>query len=273
MARRVGFVKMHGAGNDFVLFAGADLPPEGVPAAAIRALCRRRTGIGADGLIVVAADPAGDVDFTMAYYNRDGGEADMCGNGARCAVAFAKQLGLAGPVCRFRTRAGDLTGRLLDGEIEVSLPRWNEVSLDLPLAGSPFGEHHFCHTGVPHLVVPVEDVDAVDPVAVGPLLRHHAAFAPHGTNVDWVGRERDSERWRLRTFERGVESETLACGTGAAAAAVVLVLREAAASPVVLVTRSGAALTITVDTAARRLALRGPVATAFTGTVEFAATG
>jgi diaminopimelate epimerase len=262
---RMPFTKMHGAGNDFLLVLARDLPPGGLTRARIAALCDRRKGVGGDGLLVVGPDPA--ADFRMTYYNADGGEAEMCGNGARCTVAFAHAQGLAAASCRFVTASGVLEGRIhAPDDIEVSLPAWRNLVLDIPVAGSARAGHHACDTGVPHLVVPVDDVDAVDVAAEGPPLRWHEAFAPAGTNVDWVDARGPDGAWRLRTFERGVEGETLACGTGAAATAVVLCALGHAESPVSLQTRGGDRLTVTVmEDPVRTLRLRGPAVVAFHG--------
>jgi len=265
------FVKMHGAGNDFVMVDGRRLPPGGLDGPRIAALCDRRRGVGADGLIVVS--PADGADFAMAYYNADGGEAEMCGNGARCAVAFARALGLvAGATCTFRTRSGPVEGRLAGDEVEVTLTPPRAVRTGLAVKDSPFPEHHFADTGVPHLVVPVSDAGAVDVARWGPFLRRHPAFAPAGTNVDWVSPPaRPGGPWRLRTFERGVEDETLACGTGAAAAALLLCRLGRAAAPVSLLARGGDVLTVSVEetTGGPRLRLRGPAVVAFAGEVPW----
>jgi diaminopimelate epimerase len=263
---RLPFVKMHGAGNDFLLVAGDHWPAGGLQEREIAGLCHRRTGVGADGLIVASApDPGDDVDFAMTYYNSDGREAEMCGNGARCAAAFAHARGMTGASCRFRTRAGVVDAEIAGGEVVVTLPPWRDLQCDLTVPGSPFAQHHACNTGVPHLNVPVADVDAVEVSAAGPPLRHHELFAPAGTNVDWVSRSDSAGAWHLRTYERGVESETLACGTGAAAAAVVLVRRGLATSPVELLTRGGDRLEVTVMEENNGLRLRGPAVTVFAG--------
>ena len=263
MRRTLPFVKMHGAGNDFVMLDGRrlDTPLETVEVAF---LCHRRRGVGADGLIVVA--PADGVDFRMIYWNADGGEAEMCGNGARCAVEYAARLGLHEGHCRFATAAGDLEGwRHQAGDVEVSLTAWRDLGLDMDLEDSPWSEHHVCHTGVPHLVIPVEDLEAVDVREWGRRLRHHPVFTPAGVNVNWVAARGD--HFALRTYERGVEDETLACGTGASAAAVILCHLERATSPVTIRTRGGDDLVIAVDRAAGTLTLRGPAVTSFEGEV------
>lgn len=269
MTHRLPFVKMHGAGNDFIMIDAADLVPgEPLDRDRIAALCDRRRGVGADGLIVVG--PATGADFGMAYYNSDGGEAAMCGNGARCAFAFARDRGLIDREGTCATASGPLRGRCEgDGLVSVDLTPPRGLALGIAAAGDhPFGELHRADTGVPHLVVPVDDVDAVDVPLWGAALRRDAAFAPAGTNVNFVAPAGDA--WRLRTYERGVEAETLACGTGASATALVLWKLGRAASPVVLLTRGGDRLTIAVtpDGASAKLRLNGPAVTAYRGEVD-----
>jgi len=269
MEARLPFAKMHGAGNDFIMVDARRLPAGGLTAARIAALCERRRGIGADGLIVVA--PVAGADFAMTYYNADGGEAEMCGNGARCAVAFARRLGLAPQdECAFQTASGRVAGRWHAGEVAVTLTPPRDLRLNVTVADSPFAEHHVANTGVPHLVVPVADVGDVDVARWGPFLRRHAAFAPAGTNVNWVSPASPSGGpWRLRTYERGVEAETLACGTGASATALVLRALGRAASPVSLLTRGGDVLAVAIEGsgAGTRLQLRGPAVVSFEGEV------
>jgi diaminopimelate epimerase len=268
MTWRLPFVKMHGAGNDFIMVQRGDLPAAGLERTQIATLCDRRRGIGADGLIVLDGHQA--ADFAMLYYNADGGLADMCGNGARCAVAFAHDLGLCGESCRLATGAGEVTGRWQEGRISVVLPAWSDLRLDVPLPGSPFEHHHLVNTGVPHLVVPVADPAGVDLVRWGPILRHHVALGPAGANVDWVASEPSDGVYRLRTYERGVEGETLACGTGASAVAVVLCTLGLARSSVPLLTAGGDRLEVCVqqEGTVRRLELTGPARTVFKGEVE-----
>ncbi len=267
MSRILPFTKMHGAGNDFVMVDGRRLAGP-LDRRTVAALCDRRLGIGADGLIVVAPPLSDDAAFRMIYFNADGGEAEMCGNGARCTVAFAAAAGLADGPCRFDTFSGVLAGRLHGpGDVEVSLPPWRDLALGVALPGSPWPEHHRCNTGVPHLVIPVPDVDAVDLATWGPRLRHAPPFGQAGTNVNWVAPDPAGDAWRLRTYERGVEAETLACGTGASAAAVILCHLDRAASPVTILTRGGDRLTVGVDRAAGTLSLRGPAVASFTGEV------
>lgn len=265
------FVKMHGAGNDFVMIDHRDLArsPARLDSACIAALCDRRKGIGADGLIIIGPGDGQATAFRMTYFNADGGEAEMCGNGARCSVAHAHRLGLVAAECRFDTWSGALSGWVHGpGDIEITLPGWRDLELEVGLAGTPWPRQARCNTGVPHLVIPVDDVDTVDLEQWGPRLRRHERFGTAGTNVNWVSPDAPQGGWRIRTFERGVEAETLACGTGASASAVILCALGRAGSPVALHTRGGDVLTVAVDRDAGSLRLRGPALVAFEGEVR-----
>jgi len=265
----VSFTKMHGAGNDFIFLDQREIPTgQPLTAEIIALLCDRRRGIGADGLILIGPGRAENTAFRMTYYNADGGEVAMCGNGARCSVAFAHARDLIGAECRFDTGAGVLEG-LVHGptDITVSLTPWTDLNLDVTVPGSPWDNHYACNTGVPHLVIPVSDAENIDIRKWGRTFRHHAIFAPAGTNVNWIARHQDSGEFMLRTYERGVEDETLACGTGAAAAAVVLCHLDQAVNPVTIRTRGGDRLQITVEKDTGGLLLRGPAIASFSGRV------
>lgn len=268
MSHRIPFAKMHGAGNDFIMIDHRDLEGMTLGSGHIAALCDRRTGVGADGLIVIGPGSSSGSSFRMIYYNADGGEAEMCGNGARCSVSFAHQLGLVQDHCRFDTQAGLLDGtRHAPEDIEVKLTPWADPELEVDVGESPWSAHHSCDTGVPHLVIPVEDIESVPVMEWGSRLRNHPKFAPAGTNVNWVAREENGDRFLMRTYERGVEAETLACGTGASAVAVVLCRLGLADSPVKLQTRGGDLLIVSIDMENNELRLRGPAVTSFHGEV------
>jgi diaminopimelate epimerase len=240
------FFKMTGSGNDFVVFDSApgsvvDLEkPE-----TIRALSSRGTGVGADG--VVFLEKAGKGDVRMRYYNSDGSEAALCGNASLCSARLAVELGMAqGGGFVLHTAAGALRARLRDGLPEVDLEPVADVRPDATDLGLEEGEHRlgYASAGVPHVVVEVAEIDSV-PVGVrGPKLRHHPSLR-EGANVNFVARRADGS-WTYRTFERGVEAETLACGTGAVATAILLASWGESGSETVLWTRSGLPLTVTL---------------------------
>jgi diaminopimelate epimerase len=268
MSHRVPFTKMHGAGNDFVMVDHTDLKNLVLDRHRIAALCDRRQGVGADGLIIIGQGASPETAFRMTYFNADGGEAEMCGNGARCSVSFAHDLGLMKNHCRFDTQAGTLSGVWHGPEdIEITLTPCSDLALGIEVEDSPWPAHHFCNTGVPHLVIPVDDIEAVPVEEQGSRLRHLDQFAPRGTNVNWVARPEQDGPFLMRTYERGVEAETLACGTGASAVAVVLCRLGMVDSPVSIRTRGGDLLNVSVDFEKDTLTLRGPAVTSFQGEV------
>lgn len=246
------FTKMTGSGNDFVFFDGRLTPLDRVTSPeVIRRICNRNNGIGADGLVVL--EPTGDgADVTIHYFNSDGSPADLCGNATLCSTTLAAQLEMASPVgMRLATGAGVISSRLTGhgpGQLpEIDLQPVTDVrpTLDIKRAS---GEQAIglAVAGIPHLVVLCDDAEAVPLRERGPVLRHHASLGPAGANVNWVSRQPDG-RWRYRTFERGVEGETLACGTGAVATAVLLGAWGLAVGPVVtIVSSSGRPLQVRV---------------------------
>lgn len=268
MMHRIPFAKMHGAGNDFLMIDQRDLGDLVLGKPQIVSLCDRRKGVGADGLIIIGPGDSPAAAFRMTYFNADGGEAEMCGNGARCSVSFANRLGLMDTAAAFDTAAGLLEGTWHGPEdVEVTLTPWQDLNLGLDAGETPWPEIHSCNTGVPHLVVPVLDIETVPLLEWGARLRYHELFAPRGTNVNWVAPDADTGHFLMRTYERGVEAETLACGTGASAIAVVLCRLGLAESPVTLRTRGGDLLTVGIDLEKNELRLRGPAVTSFQGEV------
>lgn len=260
------FVKMHGAANDFVMLDHREpfLPAD--PRALFARLCDRRRGIGADGVLLLERDA--EHDFAMRYHNADGGEAEFCGNGARCIARFALELGLGRQgVVSFRTAAGVKRARALpDGRIALEFGAVADGEhVRLESAGRPVDGRSVV-TGVPHFVVPVADVLDVPLSAAAPPLRHHERFGPAGANVDFVAPRPDG-RFAMRTFERGVEGETLACGSGAIASALWAVLEAGAASPVTIRTAGGDDLVVDFAPGAtgRIATLTGPAEVAFRG--------
>jgi diaminopimelate epimerase len=262
----MNFTKMNGAGNDFVVVDNRRLDLA-LTAERIARLCDRHRGVGADGLLAVEPSSTG-ADFRMRYFNADGGEAEMCGNGARCFARFAARL-LPQPVgsVSFDTAAGRIragfSGELVT--LAMSEPHDHRPPQDLDVAGTPM-RVHFLNTGVPHAVVFVGDIGAVDVVRLGAALRHHRAFAPQGANANFASVESPG-RLVLRTYERGVEAETLACGTGVCAAALLHHLDAGSPSPVSVRVRGGDSLTVRFDHDLKNVTLTGPADFVFEGTV------
>ena len=236
------FVKMTGSGNDFVVIdARRAAPPPVVGGEAIERLCARGTGVGADGLVVLVHEP--DADFRMLYFNADGSRAAMCGNAALCSTRLVLGEGRATEV-RFATDSGLVTGRMREGRPEIDLAPISVVRPDDRI-GRRGGEARlgFALAGVPHVTVLCDDVSDIDVEVRGREIRRAEELAPDGANANFVSRE-GSGSWSIRTYERGVESETLACGTGAIASALLLEQWGEARSPVTLHTRSGLPLTV-----------------------------
>jgi diaminopimelate epimerase len=261
------FYKMTGSGNDFVVFNAADGPlselenPE-----AIRILSARGTGVGADGVVFLEKVPGGDV--RMRYYNSDGSEAALCGNASLCSTSLAVELGMAqagGFV--LHTAAGSLPARIRDGLPEVDLEPVSEVRPDArDLVAKP-GESRlgYARAGVPHVVVEIDDIESADVTGRGPELRNHPSLGD-GANVNFVARLPDGT-FTYRTYERGVEAETLACGTGAVATAIMLSSWGESALETTLWTRSGLPLVVTLrrDGPAWLASLRGEGRIVFEG--------
>jgi diaminopimelate epimerase len=205
--------------------------------ALVRALCTQGHSVGADGVLFV--ERSSTADFKLVYYNADGGEASMCGNGARCAAAFAFEKGIAGTTMDLETRCGIIEARAKRGSVELNMgpPRHLREKLTLSTSVGKL-EGSGVDTGVPHFVTIVKDVTNLAVDSLGRELRFHRVFRPEGVNVDFVQVNRDGSIL-MRTYERGVEAETLACGTGAAAVAVCLGARKLVTSPVRILTWGG----------------------------------
>ena len=255
------FHKYHGAGNDFVLIddRAGDHHPH-FDQARIAAVCRRRFGVGADGMMFLRAHP--DYDFKMVYYNADGAPSSMCGNGARCLVQFAADLGIARAEYRFLAVDGPHRARLLPGG-GVALEMNDVTSVDELTAGCVYT----LDTGSPHYVTFVDDARAVDVVADGRAVRYAEPYATRGINVNFVTARHGG--LAIATYERGVEDETLACGTGVTAAAIAHVLRSGTTGAFrIPVTAKGGDLSVQgvyADGVFRQLWLEGPAEFVFTG--------
>ncbi len=240
----ITFWKLTGAGNDFVGLNNSDNGlPEDKLAHIVRLLCDRRFGVGADGVLIIEQpNPGSRANFTMRYFNADGSEVETCGNGARCIARFANYVDIAPADMVFDTRAGEYHAVVDREKVTIDLPPVELPRLDLQVETPEFnGTVDFINTGVPHIVIFVDDIDNAPVVRVGRALRYHAEFDPPGTNVNFV-QSLDKHSLLIRTYERGVEDETLACGTGSLAAAICLVKRNRGTVPVNVKTRSGIVL-------------------------------
>lgn len=241
----VPFVKMSGTGNDFILIDHRKplLAPEDM-AHFVAQVCRRKFSAGADGLILI--EDSSEVDFQWRFFNADGSVAEMCGNGARCAARFAFLQGIAPAQMRFATLAGIIEASV--SAENVTLKMTDPINLNLHRRISVDGTEYRVHsvdTGVPHAVVFVDDIEQTDVRALGSLIRHHQMFMPAGTNVNFV--QVQGNAIKVRTYERGVEDETLACGTGAGACAIIAALLDQAASPVDVITSGNDQLSVEFD--------------------------
>ena len=264
------FTKMNGAGNDFVVVDNRDHSID-LSAEQIEKLCDRHRGIGADGFLAVEPAEAG-ADYRMRYYNADGGEAEMCGNGARCFGRFARRLvGGDAEKISFETIAGVIEASF-DGDnvrIQLSEPFDLQLNAEVELEGTPTTIHSV-NTGVPHAVVIVDDIAAVDIVPRGSAVRHHEHFAPAGTNANFMT-VLDTSRIAIRTYERGVEDETLACGTGMVANAIIHNQLTDAQPPITVRVAGGDDLLVDFEREGdqyKNVTLTGPADFVFEGEIE-----
>jgi diaminopimelate epimerase len=239
------FWKMSGSGNDFLFFdARNDFPADLATPATIDRICARATGVGADGVVFIQDDV--NESFRIRYFNRDGSLAELCGNASLCSARLATELGVTDRAgFRFATDAGVISARFINKQPEIDLQPIQGLRPDAELTlGAGEQRIGFADSGVPHLVVLVGDAERVDVAERGRELRYDASLAS-GANVNFVSRLADG-RWRMRTYERGVEGETLACGTGTVAAAVLLETWGLAGAATRLLSSSGKVLTATI---------------------------
>jgi diaminopimelate epimerase len=263
------FTKMNGAGNDFVMIdnRAGDVH---LSAQQIAKICDRHRGVGADGVLLV--EPAtNSADFRMRYYNSDGGEAEMCGNGARCFARFVERVANVREKVSFETPAGIIAAQL-DGELvtlHMSEPTDLQLNMRFPV-GYENKIIHFVNTGVPHVVIPVVNIEEIDVLREGAAVRRHEMFSPKGANVNFLER-RGGNKIAIRTYERGVEGETLACGTGVVASALIFAATEKTDGPVGVLVRSGSELSVDFRCDTERftdVTLTGPAEFVFEGTIE-----
>jgi len=266
--KKLKFTKAVATGNDFIIIDNrASAIDRDIPALAKR-LCDRKRSIGADGLLVIERSKA--ADFRMRIFNPDGSEAEMCGNGSRCAALYAKEKGMAAAKMKIDTLAGVLEASVKGDAVKVRLtdPKDIKWNLCLMIDKCPY-KLNFADTGVPHVVHFVDDLDKVNVKELGSSMRYHKDFAPAGTNADFV-KVIDKRSIRIRTYERGVEDETLACGTGAVASAIISAEAEDMPSPITVETRGGERLKVyfeIIDGNFRNTYLEGKAELVFEGEI------
>ncbi len=265
------FWKMNGAGNDFVVIDNRDLRHP-LDRGTIARICNRQRGVGADGLLAV--EPARDGgDYRFRYYNSDGGEAEMCGNGARCFGQFIRHRIRGGEPgsATFETIAGLVRASFPGEDVEIGLsaPHGLHLGRNIEADGRPLVVHSV-NTGVPHAVIAVDDLEGTEVVRIGRLVRQHEAFAPAGTNVNFL-KPVSAGHIAIRTYERGVEDETLACGTGMVACAIVHHELAGTPSPIRIDVRGGDTLRVDFnrsDEGYRDVRLTGPAEFVFRGWIQ-----
>jgi len=257
------FLKIVGSGNDFVVIdnrKGIIRRREELA----KKLCDRKMGIGADGLLLI--ENSKKADFKMRIFNPDGSEAEMCGNGLRCVFRFLKEKKITHKKSlMIETKAGILDGEIKKGRVKIRMRIIGKphLNMKIPLEKENI-EGHFINTGVPHTVIVVQNIEKVKVEQIGPEIRYHKIFQPEGTNVDWVEIV-DERKIKMRTYERGVEGETLSCGTGAVASGIITHLLGYTRSPLSVLTSSGEILKIYFDENLSSVYLEGDTFLSFNG--------
>ncbi len=270
--KKLPFHKMHGNGNDFILIDNRRNILAGMNLRILaKQVCHRNRSVGADGLIVIVPPSSKKTaHFKWRFFNSDGSEAEMCGNGSRCAARFAHLRKIAPKKMAFETLAGLIHAEVKKDTVKVQLTDavGLRLHIDVPLArGVRTG--HFINTGVPHVVYLSNDLDVEDVQGDGSATRHHEQFQPAGTNVNFIKID-GPHRLRIRTYERGVEGETLACGTGAVAGALIAAALRKVSSPVAVITQGGDRLVVSFSQSGGQftdLNLEGKVGIACEGTL------
>lgn len=261
--KKINFTKMVAAGNDFVVIDQGRLPEAGSKLSAIaKRICDRKFGVGADGLLVMSKSRIAGV--RMRIFNADGSEAEMCGNGARCAALYSRKQNI-------ETKAGIIEAARKADNVKIKLTDPRNLKLNIPLkVSSRLIKVNFVNTGVPHTIIFVQGLDKIGVTGLGKEIRFHKQFSPAGTNVDFVEVE-SSDSIAVRTYERGVEDETLACGTGAVASAIIFSAKSGQDKLVKVCTKSREILRVHFDKKGTKFSnvwLEGKASIAFKG--EFA---
>lgn len=267
----LNFTKMVASGNDFILI---DNRQAGLAALKLeisklaKELCQRKLSVGADGMLVI--ENSKNSDFKMRIFNPDGSEASMCGNGARCAALYAVENRISGKELKIETGAGIVEAEVVGLSVKIKLtdPKGIKLGFDLKVDGKNV-KANFINTGVPHVVIFVKNLKKTDVQKMGSQVRFHKKFKPEGANANFV-RLVDSKNIEIRTYERGVEDETLACGTGAAASAIIAGLTKNLKPHIDVLTKSGEVLRVYFDTAPiKNVYLEGEAKTLYEGRISY----
>lgn len=267
---KIRFWKMHGAGNDFILVDDRTGKFPARNTKWIRSVAARKTGIGCEGIILIQKSKK--EDFRMRFFNPDGSEVEMCGNGARCVARLAHEIGAAPRNMKIETVAGILNATAMGGTVRLVMtdPKDWRLGRTVKIGGRKI-DYGFVNSGVPHVVVEMKNLSACDVQGLGSRIRYHRDFAPAGTNANFV-RVTGLHSLDIRTYERGVEDETLACGTGIVASALVMGVLGRVRSPVKVTAASGDILTVgfkLTDDGATDVTLLGPAVHVFQGIVQY----
>lgn len=269
----ISFSKYSGCGNDFILIDNRQKVFDAARNDHIVHLCHRRQGIGADGVVFLESSLNLKADFRMRIFNADGSEAEMCGNGLRCLVRFIQELGIPGHQFLIQTMHQLIPTTISGESVSVDMPvPTNYRFFDQLIIEETSYTLHFLDTGVPHAVIFVDDLHQDKWMTIAPKIRHHTHFKPKGANVNFAVINSHQEV-EVRTYERGVEGETLACGTGAAAVAIAAACVHGLNSPIVIKPKSGDAIRIafpgkmTNPIAISELTMSGPAIKVFSGEI------
>lgn len=267
---KIPFWKMHGALNDFIVVDDREQVFPAHDRKWLEATMSRRAGVGSEGVLLI--QPSNTADFRMRFFNPDGGEVDMCGNGARCIARLAHELGVAPAHMTFNTAAGPVRAEVSGDHVRLHLYPPKDFRLDRTITVNGHQHHyHFVNSGVPHAVMEVDDLTHVDVQKLGSAIRYHAEFAPKGTNANFI-QVTGADSLRVRTYERGVEAETLACGTGIVASGLLAAKSGRVRAPVKVTPASGDVLEVNfTDTpdGASDVTLYGPAVHVFRGELDY----
>lgn len=267
---KLEFWKMHGASNDFILVDDRQKTFPVHDTRWISAITSRRTGIGSEGVLLI--QPSTAADFRMRFFNPDGGEVDMCGNGARCIARLAHEIGAAPARMSIETPAGIVRAEARGDQVQLVMtePHGWSMNQSIELSGRTY-TYHFVNTGVPHVVIESSDLAKVEVQTLGAEIRYHMHFAPKGTNANFIQLDNQG-RLHVRTYERGVEAETLACGTGMVACGLIAGKLGRVRAPVRVIPASGDVLEVNFQLTAEgatNVTLLGPAVHVFKGNLDY----